>query len=392
MLPPNWFLCFYDEFLDTGPPMPFVNFVGWTGTEWEVRQAIDWDPGEEENSFRDDNLRRCEMTDYELRIVLAHLGVSERIQLTKAVATMSPAELLAEAAASDEWERRRLSELLGALSSEDIVVRSYVGSGGCGHVFLANCASWDRPVALKVLRPPYEENWIRRISREVAALHKLSNVEGVVRPTSELQQMHGMYLVQTEFIEGTPLSQRQLPVSVDVAWQLVSEILVVLARVHKHAIIHRDLHLGNVMETPRGLVLIDFGLARDATVSELYRTFTPVGTMSHCAPEKWQDPSSAGPASDVFSVGTMFYKLLTGKLPFWSDTYIGLYEQIKRCDFAPASSVVSSVPGFIDLVLSEMLAGNPTDRPQDANGAQLLLSEVEPVLRLWQKHRQPRSR
>jgi serine/threonine-protein kinase len=113
--------------------------------------------------------------------------------------------------------------------------------------------------------------------------------------------------------------------------------------------------------------------------------------MSHCAPEKWLTPSSAGVPSDIFSVGVMLYKLLTGEPPFWADTYINLYEQIKRGEFQPASDRNRRVPDFLDLVLQELLYPSLEYRTPNAGAALALLQKIRPTMELWERQRHLRA-
>ena len=73
--------------------------------------------------------------------------------------------------------------------------------------------------------------------------------------------------------------------------------------------------------------------------SDAYKTFRPIGAMSHCAPEKWLLPHEVGPESDVFSLGVLVYHATTDTYPFWEDTYVKLYEKIKNGIYRPAPSL-----------------------------------------------------
>ena len=125
-----------------------------------------------------------------------------------------------------------------------------------------------------------------------------------------------------------------------------------------------------------GLAVVDFGLAREQGAFESSETFRPVGAMSHCAPEKWLQPSEAGPQSDVYSVGVMFYKLLTGTSPFWAETYIQLYERMKEGSFEPASQKNPAVPTFFNLPIHEMMQPDPARRPRNASFARRIIEHV----------------
>ena len=280
---------------------------------------------------------------------------------------------------------RRVKEMLIHINAVGYRIERYLGGGGWGVVFEATRERDNRRLALKLLKPPYTDEWKTHFLREVAILKALTGTQRVISVEEDPIEVDNLLCLPMTFVEGRPLSELILPCNTHHALLLTCDILSALAVVHDKQIVHRDLHLGNVMLCPNGDVFIlDFGLARLETVSCDSQTFRPVGAMSHCAPEKWTNPSGAGPVSDVYSVGVMLYRMLTGRNPFWADTYIELYETIKKGIYKKPSTANSKVPDFADIVVRSMLAVDPRDRPPDAVKAGELVGHAEALaLEQW---------
>jgi eukaryotic-like serine/threonine-protein kinase len=101
--------------------------------------------------------------------------------------------------------------------------------------------------------------------------------------------------------------------------------------------------------------------ARDVSLEELksnekyYRTFRPIGAMSHCAPEKWMSPHDARPKSDLFSLGVMVYRNMTGESPFWGDSYIELFEKIKNGRHVPAIERNPEISPALNALIEDLI-------------------------------------
>jgi len=150
------------------------------------------------------------------------------------------------------------------------------------------------------------------------------------------------------------------------ALRLLRGIAEVLAYVHRSGVIHRDLHAPNILLEKGSLdsiKLADFGTARDYSIQDLsesdqYKTFRPIGAMGHCAPEKWVNPHHAGPESDIFSLGVMFFHATTGQYPFWQDSYVSLYESIIRGKPRASLESIEGLSGKFCTLLDAMM--NPS--------------------------------
>ena len=240
-----------------------------------------------------------------------------------------------------------------------------VDSGATSVVFKARYPSkFNFDLAVKVLFGPYESTWLKRFRREVKILRKIDHpgVSKILSDDVEKLEHHPYFVM--EFISGVNLRGHRksnggrVP-EID-AVRLVSETAKILGDVHDNGIIHRDIHEGNIFViNNKQLKIVDFGTSREQKIESVsetgsYKTFRPIGAMSHCAPEKWINPSEAGPESDVFSLGVVLFRLVTGRYPFWSDSYLRLFQQIQSGEHAVPDNI--NITDATRELIKEMLA------------------------------------
>ena len=301
------------------PPGPSYNISGFPGLDWD----ISWGGGFESQKWVIDygGLDIGKLEQNHIHFILNHFKIPLGILPTEVVKKTPPEKLRQLGNSISEYggeEKIRL--LFDHLSDKNVKITGYLGGGGWGQVFRIALPQSNTPAAMKVLKPPYLKKWSDRFLGEVRILRKFLNHKGVLNIVKDIEEVYGLKFFFMELIDGFPLSDVTVPIQPRLAFNFTKEILQILSDVHAEGVVHRNLHLGNIVISPERLVILDFGLARDELKANEYKTFRPVGAMSHCAPEKWIEPESAGPASDVFSVGVMFYRLLTGKHPFWANT------------------------------------------------------------------------
>lgn len=197
-----------------------------------------------------------------------------------------------------------------------------LGSGGMSIVYKGLDTALEREVAVKVLHPHLagrleSRQRLAREARAVARLHHPNIVE--VFDFSEASAREA-FLV-TEYIRGRTLeeflSQGEALEPPELAALVVHEVASALAHAHEAGVIHRDLKPENVMVREDGVLkLMDFGIAKVLDTEErMTATGTLVGSPAHMAPEIIEG-QEAGPEADVFSLGTMLYLFITGRLPF----------------------------------------------------------------------------
>lgn len=235
-----------------------------------------------------------------------------------------------------------------------------LGQGGMGAVYKARQKQLDRLVALKVLPPEVGRDpaFAERFAREARSMAKLSH-QYVVTLYEFGRTDDGLYFLLMEFIDGTDLRHviQAGELSPDEALVIVPKICEALHYAHKKGIVHRDIKPENILLDKEGNIKIaDFGLARllDRPTSAYTLTAAghKMGTPHYMAPEQIEHPHQVDHRADIYSLGVVFYEMLTGELP------------IGR--FAPPSHKVQ-VDVRLDNVVLRSLEKEPERRYQHAS-------------------------
>ncbi len=201
-------------------------------------------------------------------------------------------------------------------------VLELLGQGGMGAVYKARQLRLDRLVALKILPPEVggDPAFAERFLREARTLAKLSHphVVGI----HDFGEADGYYYFLMEYVDGVNLRQalqagRLTP---EQALRIVPQVCDALQYAHDKGVVHRDVKPENVLLDSQGRVKIaDFGLAkllgREVAVPTLTRTRQVMGTPHYMAPEQMERPETVDHRADIFSLGVLFYEMLTGELP-----------------------------------------------------------------------------
>ncbi|MEO3751572.1 protein kinase [Streptomyces sp. B6B3] len=254
-------------------------------------------------------------------------------------------------------------------------LRDLLGRGGMASVHLAWDTVLERQVAIKTMHSDLgtEDAFRERFKREAQAVAKLTHTNIVsVFDTGEdrIDDVPVPYIVM-EYVEGDPLRgvleediARYGAMPAEKALAITGDVLAALDISHEMGLVHRDIKPGNVMLTRRGVVkVMDFGIARamQSGVTAMTQTGMVVGTPQYLSPEQALG-RAVDARSDLYSVGVMLFELLTGRLPFDSDSPLAVaYAHVQEEPPAP-SSINASVPPPIDAMVARMLAKNPNDR------------------------------
>ncbi len=254
--------------------------------------------------------------------------------------------------------------------SENIKILSTVASGGTAVLFKALQTSLDRIVAVKRLHSHLtsDENFTRRFILEAKAAASLEH-ENIVH-VIDFGRVGDDYQMILEFVEGQSLAdilERWRPIQPELALAIVHQICMGLEHAHSKGIVHRDIKPGNVMITNYGRIKItDFGLAKltQATTSHTADD-SILGTPLYMSPEQ-AFGESVDHRSDLFSLGTVLYELVTGKQPFASENYMGVIQNIINKNITPVSEVNPRIPSEIVAIVNKALSKNRDDRFQSA--------------------------
>jgi serine/threonine protein kinase len=251
----------------------------------------------------------------------------------------------------------------------DFELLEEIGRGGMGVVFKARQKSLDRIVALKMLLDehfldPVQCERFQAEARVVAGIGHPNIVNVFQVGECEYGRFFAMEYIDGQTLRDVLLEKKQTPIP----WAVNLLIVVGEAVHHAHGkgVVHRDLNPANIMiDRFRRPIVMDFGIARCPSKSA---ALTPrgaiVGTPAYMAPEQaGDDMSKVGPASDVYSLGAIFYTLLTGKLPYEAATpLLTVLKVIDEEMPAPVRSLRPDVPAELEQVCMKCLSKKPSDR------------------------------
>ncbi len=252
-----------------------------------------------------------------------------------------------------------------------------IGGGGMGEVYLAFDSRLSRRVALKVLPPELAESGERkkRFETEAKAVAALNHPHIVT--VYSVEESEGIHFITMELVEGKTLSevipQKGLPLRSFI--ELSIPLADALSSAHAHGITHRDLKPGNIMVNGEGrLKVLDFGLAKlhsEAASSALSehptRSMTGegriVGTVSYMSPEQ-AEGKTVDHRTDVFSLGIVFYEMLTGQHPFLGETPASTLSAILKDTPRSVTELNREVPRELSRVVRRCLSKEPPQRYQ----------------------------
>ncbi|MFT3882408.1 MAG: protein kinase [Gemmatales bacterium] len=243
---------------------------------------------------------------------------------------------------------------------EGYEVKSILGRGGMGVVFLARHVGLDRAVALKMsLAGAYAgEQERERFQREAEAEAKLRHPNIV--QIYDVGDSEGRSYFTMEYIEGGSLSQKLdgTPVPARQAASMLVTLAEAVQAAHQNGIVHRDLKPANILLTADGTLKIsDFGLARRLDgEAGLTRSGIPMGTPSYMSPEQAGGKNlPVGPAVDIYAFGAILYELLTGRPPFVAESASETIQQVITQDPVPPSRLNGKVPRDLETICLKCL-------------------------------------
>lgn len=270
----------------------------------------------------------------------------------------------------------------GRVFSGKYRVLERIGQGGMGTVYRAVQAGLNRPVALKILKREhtFDPDTVARFHREANALSLLTH-PNTVRVYDFGQSEDGLLFLVMELLEGEVITEklsREGPLDVLEAIRVTQEILRSLAEAHQHNIVHRDLKPDNIFlarltgHREPVVKVLDFGIAKIAAPDRPLNQFETqagavFGTPRYMSPEQAQGAALDG-RSDLYSVGTLLYLMLTGRAPFVDeDAVVVMAKHIREQPENPRTLAPERpIPKSLDDVVMRSLAKEPSERFQDA--------------------------
>ncbi len=246
----------------------------------------------------------------------------------------------------------------GAVLGQRYEVLQILGEGGMGAVYKARDIELNRMVALKVIRPELagSQAIIDRFKQELLLATQVTH-KNVIR-IYDLSEAEGMKFITMEFVEGEDLRslmQQKTKLSPEEAVEIMLQVCRALEAAHSVGIIHRDLKPQNIMRDKSGRILVmDFGLARTLEGDGMTQTGALVGTMDYMSPEQALG-KDLDQRSDLFTLGLIFYELLTGKMPYKADSVVASLLKRTQERAAPVSSHDASIPRPLSDIVSKCM-------------------------------------
>lgn len=250
-------------------------------------------------------------------------------------------------------------------------INGFIGEGGMSRVWRALDQNTGKNVAVKVLREEYseDESFIRRFDREAQAASRMSHPNIVNLLDVGVEEDGTRYLVM-EYVQGKTLKrfiQESGALRPEIAAQIIIRVLAALQHAHQNGVVHRDIKPQNILIDKEGTVKVaDFGIARMANAQTVNQTDESVmGSVYYFSPEQARG-AAVDARSDIYSVGVVFYEMLTGKVPFTGDTPVAIAMQHLQTAPIPPAEVNPSVSSALDFVVLHAMEKKPRRRYQSA--------------------------
>lgn len=259
-------------------------------------------------------------------------------------------------------------------SLDEFELGKVLGVGTVGTIYEAEDKRNGLKVALKILLPTVSRDELiqARFVREMVILEKLSH-RHIVKYFGGGRSGEQLFFAM-ELLTGGSLKEelsRGGPFSWIEAATCGAQICSALQYAHNHGIIHRDLKPSNLLFDQEGhLKLVDFGIARDTHEADITAKGLTVGSYAYMSPEQITAEDSITGQTDLYSLGSLMFELLTGGPPFAGDNFAQLFQQHLTKPPPPISDRAPNTPPELERVVLQLLAKKPQDRPFNARAVQ----------------------
>ncbi|HBH12141.1 MAG: Serine/threonine-protein kinase Sp [Clostridiales bacterium 38_11] len=245
-----------------------------------------------------------------------------------------------------------------------------VGSGGMAQVYKAKCNVLNRYVAVKVLKKEFvnDPDFINKFKQESTSAARL-NHKNIVN-VYDTGVDDGIYYIVMEYLEGITLHeliQQNKGLSIDTAVDICIQICEALDHAHSNGIIHRDIKPHNILIDKNNQVKVaDFGIARAVSNKTMTNSDNTLGSVNYFSPEQARG-GYIDEKSDIYSLGIVFFEMLTGEVPFKGDSAITIALKHVNEQIPPPSSINNEIPNFLDEIVLKCTNKKQTLRYNSAN-------------------------
>ena len=276
---------------------------------------------------------------------------------------------------------------IGQIIKDRYEIEEILGEGGMAFVYRAKDRQLQRTVAIKTLKPNYvsQEKFVDRFRREAQTAANLNHPNIVQIFDWGIEDEP--YFVM-EYIEGNTLTSiisSNRTVGLNDILYIGSQVASGLKEAHKHGLVHRDIKPGNIMITPSGKVKVtDFGIVSlQNEESDITKTGAVLGTASYISPEQAQGKAVSF-ESDLYSLGTVLYELITGKPPFSGDSPIATATKHLTDKPEKLSTYRKDIPKGLENAVLKLLEKRPYDRFKSAEDLRALLLQQRKQIQINQ--------
>lgn len=270
------------------------------------------------------------------------------------------------------------SQETGALGElGDYTVREVIGYGGMGTVLKAWDKRLSRVVAIKVLHPHLAMSGAARVrfAREAQLVASISHPNVV--PIHDVADDHSQPYIVMGYVSGGSLQDRldqDGPLSLEESLRIALQVAEGLEAAHSHGLVHRDIKPANILLEARWqrVLITDFGLARALDDSSITASGHLAGTPQYMSPEQSRG-DRVGHRSDLFSLGSVLYAMLSGRPPFRAESAVAIMQKVSRDRTRPVHEVQDQLPYWAHQLVERLHAKNPSDRIASAVEASSLI-------------------
>jgi serine/threonine protein kinase len=260
----------------------------------------------------------------------------------------------------------------------DYQIVASLGAGGMGEVYRAVHSKLGRTVAIKLLIDNGRDNGFNaRFFNEARLQANLHHKN--IATLYEFLEFDDKPCIVMEYIDGQSLYERIIApggLTILEAVTIFHDIVEAIDYMHSNGVVHRDIKSNNIKINSRGEVkLLDFGIAKSNLTPRMTGTGNVVGTWEYMAPEQLRNAVSE-PRTDIWALGVLLYEMVTRRLPFESQNFGEIYEQISKSTPVSPTNINPSVPRELENIIFRCLKKKPTERYQSA---QELLQDVKRV-------------
>jgi serine/threonine protein kinase/tetratricopeptide (TPR) repeat protein len=270
--------------------------------------------------------------------------------------------------------------LTGKTLADKYHLDELIGIGGMGAVYSARHLTIDRRVAVKILQPNLavgNQRMLELFEREAKMAGHLAH-ENIANILDAGRTTDGVAYIAMEWLEGKTLEEElndRKRFSPEMTGEIVAQVAAALDAAHAQRIVHRDLKPANIMlvkradwgeDAPPQVKVLDFGIAKVVSDTTGGSVSAPMGTPHYASPEQFRTGGHIDGRSDLYSLGVVIFRMLTGEFPFNSPAIQELIQQQLNEPAPPIRTLRPELPEELEALVSRLLAKDPSTRPQRA--------------------------